>query len=67
MSKFLGMTVNERLYSFGLMDQFDSAIQRRDEDKAISILMETELNDQSAKETVEAIMKSPGKYGYNQN
>lgn len=67
MSEFLGMTVNERLYSFGLMDQFDSAIQRRDEAKAISILMEAELNAQSAKETVEAIMKSPGEYGYNQN
>jgi len=44
-SKYLGMTVNERLFVSGLMEAFDKAIQTRDVDMVISILKEVELND----------------------
>ncbi|MDR6943017.1 hypothetical protein [Mucilaginibacter pocheonensis] len=45
--KYLGMTVNERLYVSGLIDAFYEAIERKDVNKVISILKEVELNDAS--------------------
>ncbi|HEY4325256.1 MAG TPA: hypothetical protein VGN20_14760 [Mucilaginibacter sp.] len=45
--KYLGMTVNERLYISGLMDKFDNAIEEKDLDTVISILKKVELDDAS--------------------
>jgi hypothetical protein len=45
-SKYGGMTVNERLYLSGLMDEFDKALLRQDTNTLISILKEVELNIQ---------------------
>lgn len=47
------MTVNERLYHSGLMDDFDKAIKLRDMQKAKSILDRLELGE----ENVKAILK----------
>jgi hypothetical protein len=47
-SKYLGMTVNERLYVSGLIDTFESAILDKDiETIIISILRKVELDDES--------------------
>jgi hypothetical protein len=43
--KYGEMTVNERLYLSGLMDQFDKALLKKDTNTLISILKEVELND----------------------
>lgn len=43
-NKYAGMTVNERLYESGLMDEFDKAVAERDVDKVISILTKVDLN-----------------------
>ena len=51
--KYLGMTVNERLYLGGLIDAFYEAIERKDTERVISILKKVELNDISIHTTLE--------------
>jgi hypothetical protein len=46
-NKYSGMTVNERLYVSGLLDEFDKAVEEKDVDKVISILEKVELTDLS--------------------
>lgn len=47
--KYSGMTVNERLYASGYIDEFDRAVQEKDLDKVKSILKELELDEVSIK------------------
>jgi len=63
-SKYAGMTVNERLYFAGLIDDFDCAAKARDKKKLIAILMQTDLTEKQATETTEALLAHPEKYGY---
>ncbi len=44
--KFKGMTVNERLYVSGLIDDFDKAVVRKDIEKVIKILNRVEIIDE---------------------
>jgi len=46
-SKYLGMTVNERLYASGLFDEYDKAVEERRLEDVIRILKEVELNEES--------------------
>jgi hypothetical protein len=46
-NKYLGMTVNERLWVSSLMDDFDKAVKERDVETIISILKKAELTDAS--------------------
>jgi len=64
MEKYSGMTVNERLFHAGLINQFDAAIHAKNKKEAISILQQAELPIEAATETVAVILKNPGKYGY---
>jgi len=54
-NKFAGMTVNERLYVSGLMDEFDEAIEKKDAAKARSILEKVELTEESIKPILEQL------------
>lgn len=45
--KYQGMTVNERLYVSGLMDEFDKAVKEKNTQKVKSILENVELNEES--------------------
>ncbi len=47
--KYKGMTVNERLYVSGLMDEFDKAVKEKDIAKVKAILKSVELNEESVK------------------
>jgi uncharacterized membrane protein YvbJ len=47
--KYQGMTVNERLYVSGLMDEFDKAVKEKDTQKVKSILENVEINEESIK------------------
>ena len=45
-SKYFGLTVNERLYIDGLIDQYYNAIKKKDINVVISILKMIELSDE---------------------
>ncbi len=64
MSDLEGMTVNERLYTLNLMDDFDSSIKSRQRDVAIQLLEKAQLSNGQAVETVDAIFNDPKMYGY---
>jgi molecular chaperone GrpE (heat shock protein) len=48
-NKYAGMTVNERLWASGLMDEFERAISEKNTDEAIRILTEVELTEENIK------------------
>jgi hypothetical protein len=52
-NKYAGMTVNERLYVSGMIDEFDKAVDERSTDEVIRILTKVELNDESIKPILE--------------
>ena len=59
-----GMTVNERLYTLDLMDDFDSSIRSRQREVAIQLLEMAQFSNCQAVETVDAIFIEPKKYGF---
>lgn len=56
-----GMTVNERLFCVGIIDQWDEAARRRDRDAMIRLLEQVEVPDPHL--TVDAVLLNPQKYG----
>jgi len=55
-NKYGGMTVNERLYVAGLIDDFYFAIERKDTEKVREILKDVELTEGN----IVPILKSHG-------
>lgn len=53
--RYAGMTVNERLYVSGFMDEFDEAVEKKDTDKVRAILEQVELTEDSIKPILEAV------------
>ena len=62
--KYGGMTVNERLFTAGLLEAFDKAISNRQRAEALRILQEVELTPTQAESTVSTIEQNPSQYGY---
>jgi hypothetical protein len=56
------MTVNERLFTAGLLDAFDQAVLRRDRKALVDILKRVDVP--SPYLTIDAIFADPGRYGY---
>lgn len=54
-NKYAGMTVNERLYVSGLMDEYDEAVEKKDAEKVRSILKQVELTEESIKPILEQL------------
>ncbi len=54
-NKYAGMTVNERLYVSGLMDEFDEAVEKKDTEKVRTILEKVELTEDSIKPILEKL------------
>ena len=54
-NKYAGMTVNERLYVSGLLDEFDEAVEKKNAEKARSILEEVGLTEESIKPILEKL------------
>lgn len=64
MPLYAGMTVNERLVVSGQMTAWDSAVAKRDRARMIEVLVSTELSEQQAAATTDAVLANPGKYGF---
>ena len=60
--KFLGMTVNERLFAAGLLDDFEAAARRRDRRRMIDIL--TQVAVDTPERTADTILRNPETYGF---
>ncbi|MBZ2190604.1 hypothetical protein K8B33_16000 [Alcanivorax sp. JB21] len=54
-NKYAGMTVNERLYVSGLMDEFDEAFKEKNAEKMRNILERVGLTEESIKPIIEDI------------
>lgn len=61
---YSGMTVNERLFADGLIDQFDEAAKQRDRDTMLRLLVSVEMTSDQAKQTVDTILNNPALYGF---
>lgn len=55
MNKYEGMTVNERLYISGLIDEFYKAVEKKDIEAVISILKKVELSNNQIKPILTAL------------
>jgi molecular chaperone GrpE (heat shock protein) len=53
--KYAGMTVNERLYVSGLMDEFDRAVKENNIYTIRNILEKVELTEESIKPILEQL------------
>ena len=54
-NKYAGMTVNERLYASGLMDEFDEAVEKKNTKKVRDILEKVELTEDSINPILEKL------------
>ena len=52
-SKYAGMTVNERLYISGLLNEFDAAVQKKNLEQVRAILGKVELTESNIIEILE--------------
>ena len=59
-----GMTVNERLYHFGLIDYFDAAAKTGNVSAMEQVLIQARFSAAQAKETAQAVASDPARYGY---
>lgn len=57
-----GMTVNERLFHVGILDQWDAAARRRDRQQMIALLEQVEVADPHF--TVDTVLATPQAYGF---
>ncbi|TFV92318.1 hypothetical protein E4K72_19815 [Oxalobacteraceae bacterium OM1] len=62
--RLAGMTVNERLFELGLIDEFGRAAKQRNKKKMTDILLAANLTDEQANQTADAILANPARYGY---
>lgn len=60
--KYAGMTVNERLYEAGIMEEWDRAATSKNRDRMIELLGEVELADQ-AEQITDTVLSDPKRYG----
>jgi hypothetical protein len=63
-SELKGMTVNERLYSLGLIDQFDGAAKTRNRQRMIEVLLQCAFSQEQSEQTADAVLKNPATYGF---
>lgn len=54
-NKYAGMTVNERLYVSGLLNEFEKAVSEKNTDEAVRILKKVELTDANIKPILEKL------------
>lgn len=63
-SPYDAMTVNERLFTAGLLPKWDAAVRQRDRREMIALLRRVDLTLEQAAQTSDAVLASPRKYGF---
>jgi hypothetical protein len=58
------MTVNDRLFTAGLLGHWDAAIAADQREDAISLLMQVDVSEDGAAATVDAVLANRSKYGF---
>jgi hypothetical protein len=58
------MTVNERLVVCGLIDKWDNAVNTRNKELMITVLLDVAMTENQAINTVEAVLQNPKAYGF---
>ncbi len=59
---YSGMTVNERLFSAGLLEDWGAAKKSRDRTRMVELLSKVDLADQADK-IADTILSNPQRYG----
>jgi hypothetical protein len=59
-----GMTVNERLFVCGVINNWNDAVRTRDRDEMIAILRSVTMTDKQVAWTVDTVLKNPARYGF---
>lgn len=59
-----GMTVNERLHTCGLYEQWHIAVLSKDEAAMKAVLLKTFLTKDQVNETVKMVLRKPQLYGF---
>ena len=59
-----GMTVNERLFHFGLVPAFDEAVRSRKLEAVIAVLCRAQFSQSQAEYTATTLLANPEQYGY---
>jgi hypothetical protein len=59
-----GMTVNERLFHFGLVPAFDEAVRSRKLEAVIAVLRQARFSQSQAEYTATTLLANPERYGY---
>jgi hypothetical protein len=59
-----GMTVNERLFHFGLIESFDLAAKSGNFDALVHLLVQAKLSEEQAEQTARGLLDDPKRYGY---
>jgi hypothetical protein len=62
--EYAGVTLNERLATAGLLEQFDRVARDRDRLEMLRLLHAVELERREAEYTVDSILADPKKYGF---
>jgi len=62
--KYPGMTLNERLYFSGLIDEWDKAFRARNRARMIAILGQVEIAEEGRTELVDTLLADPARYGF---
>jgi len=57
------MTVNERFFALGVLDEFDRAFRARDRAAMIVLYRNAEVDD--AEDSVDFMLAHPERYGFN--
>lgn len=59
-----GMTVNERLFRYGLFEQFDAAARAKDVPAMVQVLLAAKFSEEQALQTATAVAANPKRYGF---
>ena len=61
--RYAGMTLNERLYTAGLLERFDEALQQSNRGAMAELLEQVGIDASGAQFTINTMLANPARYG----